>query len=106
MYLNGVEVARFNMGYNSRDWDAASHLFPAVRLLTVEVSASHLHKGTNLIAVEVHRHALSDSFVEFSVSTVLVTTETKRQIRQFPAVRASSDVRIPAGLNGRCTTRR
>ena len=94
------------MVYNSRDWDAASHLFPAARLLTVEVSSSHLHKGTNLIAVEVHPHAFSDSFAEFSVSTVLVATETKRQIRQFPTVRASSDVWIPAGMNGRCTTRR
>lgn len=91
-YLNGIEIARFNMGYNSRDWAAASHVFPFSRLLTVEVSSSFLHKGTNLLAVEVHRHAFSDSYVEFSVSTFLIGAEMKRQIRQFPVIRASTDV--------------
>ena len=94
------------MGYNSRDWAAASHVFPFSRLLTVEVSSSFLHKGTNLLAVEVHRHAFSDSYVEFSVSTFLIGTEMKRQIRQFPVIRASTDVWIPAGMNGRSTMRR
>lgn len=106
LYLNGIEVARFNMGYAARAWTDASHVFPAARLVAVDVSSSLLHKGANLLAAELHRHPFSDSFLEFSVAAVLVAADSRRQLRQFPAVRASADVALPRGLNGRCTTRR
>lgn len=92
LYLNGLEVARYNMGYSPRELNTATYIEPFPRIITVAVSSSYLHNGTNVIAAEVHRHAYSATYLDFSMTTLLVGTEMKRQVRPFPLIHSSHDV--------------
>lgn len=63
VYVNGKEVARYNMSSGSVGYNTASSTYANGNpdSGSMEISASYFKKGTNYIAVEVHNHQTSST---------------------------------------------
>ena len=73
VYINGVEVNRFNLPTGTILYSTLTPTFTENAPVTFTVPASVFVTGTNIIAVEVHQNALNSSDVsfDFSLSAVL-----------------------------------
>ncbi len=68
IYVNGVELARYNMPEGEVDFDTKALVFNNGVNIEYNVPVSMLKEGTNLIAVELHQEKLTTSDAIFDLS--------------------------------------
>ena len=68
IYVNGVEIGRYNMPEGAIAFDTKALVFNNGVTVDFEVPVSALVNGTNLIAVEVHQEKLTTSDAMFNLS--------------------------------------
>lgn len=108
VYINNVEITRYNLGFELRpnpnmsepySRTRATYLFRFPRYTAASFSHLYLQQGENTIAVEIHRHLLSDSIVHFALQLMLLYTAEYQYSSSFPYVSSSVSVRAPASVH-------
>ena len=74
---------------------SASYLFRFPRYTAASFSHLYLQQGVNTIAVEIHRHLLSNARVHFALQLLLLYTPEYQFSSSFPLVSSSVNVRAP-----------
>lgn len=73
IYVNGYEAGRFNMpsGTPSFSTYSSSYAEGNPESGTMEISGTHLHKGNNVIAVEVHNNSANSTDIYWDASILI-----------------------------------
>lgn len=109
VYINNVEITRYNLGFelhpNPRNKTEpyaatrASYMFRFPRYTAASFSHLYLQQDVNIIAVEIHRHLLSDNVLHFALELLLLYTSEYQYSSSFPYVSSSVSVCMPGSAH-------
>lgn len=91
MYINNMEISRYNMNLDFLipSSNKATHAFPSYQYITSSFSNLYFKPGKNCIAVEIHPHCTSSSYLLFSLHLLQLFTNNYHYQPSYPSVLTS-----------------